>query len=250
MILLNKTMMCGGLVVLSPGSPSQVVCAILIMMFHMLLVLKLAPYTNNSEDWSSFSSSLGLTLTYVGALVQMLQARQREEFDPEELSYAGIAMDALPVMCVSIVVVIMVFVDCGLWNFLRRKRGKSSKLRGGNSGTSSTQVLPIEELKVAVDGPGKKKVMVEESEMAVDGPGEKKVVVKQVDIDDVESFKNWGKQSIGNKIAVRMPVPLLDMPITSRKQLKEVKKKFGTHSLEYKTALKQLGQQRKATLSA
>ena len=166
--------MCGGLVVLSPGSPSQVVCAILLMLFHMLLVLKTAPYTNNSEDWSSFSSSLGLTLTYVGALVQMLQTRQREEFDPEELSYAGMAMDALPVMCVSVVVVIMVFVDCGLWNFLRRKRGKSN-IRGGNSGTSSTQVLPVKE-----------------SEMAVDGPGNK-VVMKQSDVDDAESLKNWGK---------------------------------------------------------
>ena len=150
--------MCGGLVVLSPGSPSQVVCAILLMLFHMLLVLKTAPYTNNSEDWSSFSSSLGLTLTYVGALVQMLQTRQREEFDPEELSYAGMAMDALPVMCVSIVVVIMVFVDCGLWNFLRRKRGKSN-IRGGNSGTSSTQVLPVEESEMADNSKSSTKVL-------------------------------------------------------------------------------------------
>ena len=139
MILLNKTMMCGGLVVLSPGSPSQVVCAILIMMFHMLLVMKTGPYINDSEDWSSFSSSLGLTLTYVGALVQMLQSRQREEFDSEELSYAGIAMDALPVMCVCVVVTIMVFVDCGLWNFLRRKNGT----RSGKTRTSPTQVLPV-----------------------------------------------------------------------------------------------------------
>ena len=115
MILLNKTMMCGGLVVLSPGSPSQVVCAILIMMFHMLLVLKTSPYINDSEDWSSFSSSLGLTLTYVGALVQMLQTQRREEFDSEELSYASIAMDALPVICVSIVVIIMIFVDFGIF---------------------------------------------------------------------------------------------------------------------------------------
>ena len=172
MILLNKTMMCGGLVILSPGSPNQVVCAILIMMFHMLLVLKTAPYINDSEDWSSFSSSLGLTLTYVGALVQMLQARQREEFDPKDLSYAGIAMDSLPIMCVSIVVLIMIFVDCGLWNFIRGK----SKSDGGKTSTSSTQVLPVEESEVAVNLPGKKKVMV-----------------KQSDVNDAESFKNWGK---------------------------------------------------------
>ena len=142
MILLNKTMMCGGLVVLSPGSPSQVVCAILFMMFHMLLVLKLAPYINDSEDWSSFSSSLGLTLTYVGALVQMLQSQRRKEFDPEELRYASIAMDALPVMCVSIVVVIITFADCGLWNFLRKKNGGVNKT-GAKSNTSLTQVKPI-----------------------------------------------------------------------------------------------------------
>ena len=123
MILLNKTMMCGGLVVLSPGSPSQVVCAILIMQFHMLLVLKTAPYIKDSEDWSSFFASLGLTLTYTGALVQMLRTqRRRDEFDPEELSYANVAMAALPVICVSTVIGIMIFVDGGLWNFLRRKK--------------------------------------------------------------------------------------------------------------------------------
>ena len=80
----------------------------------MLLVLKIAPYIKDSEDWSSFLSSLGLTLTYTGALVQMLRAqRRRDEFDPEELSYASVAMDALPVICVSTVVGIMIFVDSG-----------------------------------------------------------------------------------------------------------------------------------------
>ena len=139
MVLLNKTMMCGGLVVLSPGSPSQVVCAVLIMMFHMLLVLKTAPYIKDSEDWSSFASSLGLTLIYVSALVKMLQTQRREEFDPTELSYAGILMDALPILCVSTVIAIMIFVDCGLWNMCRKRRGKSNS--GGRTGSTS-KVLP------------------------------------------------------------------------------------------------------------
>ena len=179
MILLNKTMMCGGLVVLSPGSPSQVVCAILIMQFHMLLVLKTAPYIKDSEDWSSFLSSLGLTLTYTGALVQMLRAqRRRDEFDPEELSYASVAMDALPVICVSTVVGIMIFFDCGLWNFLRRKRGKESSSDDGKTSTSLTQVLPVEE-----------------SEVPVDRSGNKIVVVKQSNVDDAEMLKNWGKKT-------------------------------------------------------
>ena len=96
----------------------------------------------HSEDWSSFSSSLGLTLTYVGALVQMLQSQRREEFDPKELSYASIAMDALPIVCVSTVLSIMVFVDCGLWNFLLRGKVESDS-GGGKTSTASTQVLPV-----------------------------------------------------------------------------------------------------------
>ena len=72
----------------------------------------------------------------------MLQSRQREEFDSEELSYAGIAMDALPVVCVCVVVTIMSFVDCGLWNFLLRGKVESDS-GGGKTSTASTQVLPV-----------------------------------------------------------------------------------------------------------
>ena len=129
--------MCGGLVVLNPGSPTQVVCAILIMQFHLLLVLKTAPYVSDSEDWSAFASALGLTLTYVGALVKMLKVRQRSEYDLNELNYADTAMDVLPIACVAIVVVIMIFVDCGLWN-------RICKRNRANGNINTTQVKPIE----------------------------------------------------------------------------------------------------------
>ena len=138
-------MMCGGLVVLNPGSPTQVVCAILIMLFHLLLVLKTAPYMHASEDWSAFASALGLTLTYVGALVKMLKVRQRSEYDLNELNYADTAMNVLPIACVAIVVVIMIFVDCGLWNYMRGKeRNRSGVKNGGKKKESSiTQVQPV-----------------------------------------------------------------------------------------------------------
>ena len=71
MILFNKTMMCGGLVVLAPGSPVQVMFAILIMQLHLLFLLKLAPYVKDSEDWSSFFATLGLCLMSLGALMMM-----------------------------------------------------------------------------------------------------------------------------------------------------------------------------------
>ena len=135
--------MCGGLVLLNPGSPTQVVCGILIMLFHLLLVLKTAPYVSNSEDWSSLASSLGLTLVYIGALVKMLKVRQRLEYDPNELDYADTAMDVLPIACVSIVVLIMVFVDCGLWNCIKGRKGSKDGKGEGKGNGSLAQVKPV-----------------------------------------------------------------------------------------------------------
>ena len=135
--------MCGGLVILNPGSPTQVVCGILIMLFHLLLVLKTAPYVSDSEDWSSLASSLGLTLVYIGALVKMLKVRQRLEYDPNELDYADTAMDVLPIACVSIVVLIMIFVDCGLWNCIRGRKGLKDGKGEGKGNRSLTQVQPV-----------------------------------------------------------------------------------------------------------
>ena len=135
--------MCGGLVILNPGSPTQVVCGILILLFHLLLVLKTAPYVSDSEDWSSFASSLGLTLVYIGALVKMLKVRQRLEYDSNELDYADTAMDVLPIACVSIVVLIMVFVDCGLWNCIKGRKGSKDGKGEGKGNGSLAQVKPV-----------------------------------------------------------------------------------------------------------
>lgn len=53
-LLINKTMMCGGLVMAAPGTPLQVLIAMLIMLFHLLIVLKTSPYDSDGEDVSSF----------------------------------------------------------------------------------------------------------------------------------------------------------------------------------------------------
>ena len=154
--------MCGGLVILNPGSPTQVVCAILIMLLHLLLVLKTAPYVRESEDWTAFASSLGLTLTYVGALIKMLKVRQRSKYDSNELYYADTAMNILPIACVSIVVLIMILVDGGLLNYIQGKRSQKSN-------ESLTQVQPFND-------------------------DEKNKDNKNIDEDQSRSIKSWGRE--------------------------------------------------------
>jgi hypothetical protein len=134
MILFNKTMMCGGLVVLAPGSPVQVMFAILIMLLHLLFLLKLAPYVKDSEDWSSFFATLGLCLMSLGALMMM-------KVQDDEATPIGLATTALPIMCIVIVLGIMIMYDFGLkQRCCCGSREASSK---NVKKTSSTQVQPI-----------------------------------------------------------------------------------------------------------
>ena len=131
MVLLNKTLMCGGLVVIAPGSPLQVVFAILIMLLHLLFVLKLAPYEKDSEDWSAFFSTLGLCLLSLGALTMMLNVEKHQR------EIIGLVLTVLPLMCIAVVVGIMFFIDVGVWKKIQKKR------RVGKTNASTTQVQPV-----------------------------------------------------------------------------------------------------------
>ena len=158
MVLLNKTMMCGGLVVLAPGSPLQVLFAILVMLLHLLFVLKLAPYVKDSEDWSAFFSTLGLCLMSLGAYSMML------DIDAQQMDIIGLVTTMLPLVCIAVVVGIMIFVDGGLWNKIqeRKKNKTTDKIKQTTAGTSSlakvTKVTPTSNLAIKQnDGQRKRK---------------------------------------------------------------------------------------------
>ena len=128
-------MMRGGLVVLAPGSPVQVMFAILIMLLHLLFLLKLAPYVKDTEDWSSFFATLGLCLMSLGALMMM-------KVQDDEATPIGLATTALPIVCIVIVLGIMIMYDFGLKQ--RCCCGGSREASSKNvKKTSSTQVQPI-----------------------------------------------------------------------------------------------------------
>ena len=130
MILFNKTMMCGGLVVLAPGSPVQVLFAILIMQFHLLFLLKLAPYEKDSEDWSSFFATLGLCLISLAALMMMLDLEGTEQY------IIGLVTTVLPCLCIAVVLGIMIMYDFGL-----KQRLCGTKI---SSTPTSTQIQPVD----------------------------------------------------------------------------------------------------------
>ena len=61
--MIRKMIMTGGLVLVAEGSSAQLFIAQLVTLFYMLLVLKLAPFKSNHDDWLSFIMSVQIMVT-------------------------------------------------------------------------------------------------------------------------------------------------------------------------------------------
>ena len=142
-LLINKTMMCGGLVMFRPGTSIQVLVATLIMLVHLLVVKDLKPYESDGEDYSSFLSSFTLTLTTLGGFALMTDNPAKKSFDSEALAYVLVGIS---VLCIASQLGITIFVDCGLWD---RMMSKSTKYNGGGGGT--TKVIPASQKQQQAD---------------------------------------------------------------------------------------------------
>ena len=114
--------MTGAMVVVTPGSSVQLLLAVLIMLIYMLLILKTAPYDEDSEDWSSFIASIALTLTFIGGLVLIQDNPQDRTYEDGLLAIVLIMVN---VTCVAIEVLIVLFFDCGLLDQLKVVLNKS-----------------------------------------------------------------------------------------------------------------------------
>jgi hypothetical protein len=260
MILFNKTMMCGGLVVLAPGSPIQVLFAVLIMLVHLLFLLRLAPYVKDSEDWSSFFATLGLCLVSLGALMMMINLEQNEA------KTVGLVTTVLPMLCIATVIGIMIMYDFGL---KQRCCGDSGDGAASNNmkKISSTQVQPINNAnnETMLDVQAHTAQQQEKHQMlrnwGIEPPNKladkpphaagNKETAMFIPKKEEEIVKEPVTKVIASNETGRMGTVMESQQIpavTSRKQLRDMKKKFGAQSDEYKSALKQMGQQRKSSV--
>ena len=108
----------------APGTSLQVLLAVLIMLLHLLVVLKLSPYENDHEDWTSFVSALTLLLTTLGAWALRTNDPDVSVFHNDVL--AGL-MIAISGFCLASQLFIVVFLDCGLWERIVRSRGQDTR---------------------------------------------------------------------------------------------------------------------------
>ena len=92
-IILHKMIMTGAMCMVAPGSSIQLLVAVLIQMFYMLLVLKVAPYDAASEDYTQFIASLCLTMTMIGGLIMIMDDASNQTYETNFLGVVLIAQN-------------------------------------------------------------------------------------------------------------------------------------------------------------
>ena len=139
-VVLQKMIMTGAMCVIAPGSSLQLLAAVLVTLLYMLLVLKTAPYEEDSEDYTSFIACLTLTLTTVGGFALITDNLNTPTYKSTLL---GGLLVGMAVSCIVVEIGIVVLFDCGMYEKIhnRIKDGKKSESGGGNN--NKTQVLPI-----------------------------------------------------------------------------------------------------------
>ena len=136
-VMIEKMVMTGAMCVVAQGSSVQLLIAILIMQFYMLLVLKTAPYEADSEDWTAFIACVALTLTTIGGFALFTDDPTQRTYESTVLTIVLIGINAV---CFTLDILIVIVFDCGTYERCTGGNGDDAK---SPKATNNSKVLPI-----------------------------------------------------------------------------------------------------------
>ena len=143
-IVIHKMLMTGAMVVIAPGTSAQPLVATLFQLFFLLLVLKLAPYDGDADDYSSFIASLTLALTMLCGFAIMAQEGKESDFG--DANFIGYLLVTISITCMVLNTGIMMWdmdwshykrLPCAKWAMAKKEAAAKKKAK-----LSSVKVAP------------------------------------------------------------------------------------------------------------
>ena len=144
--------------VVAQGSSVQLLIAILVMLSYMLLVLKTAPYKEDSEDWSAFVACVALTLTTIGGFALITDDPSARTYESKVL---GLILIGINIVCFAIDILIVIMFDCQLYERCAQKVGRSRTTVLENN--ESTKVSPAQKTTELNETPPEHIVSIQDS---------------------------------------------------------------------------------------
>ena len=177
--------MTGAMVVVENGTPMQPLVATFIQLMFLLVVLKMAPYNDDLDDWSSFVCSLALMLTTLGGFLLMMWKQQSEDtvISVELLTTLLIGINGLCFAYEMLVIGYVAYQD-------RLTAARLKKTRKKENSNSLTKVIPVGNERKIEDGQGDGGDHYQAMKVRTTGEGtDEKGNVE----DDDDGVRSWGQ---------------------------------------------------------
>ena len=141
-IIIEKMIMTGAMCVVAQGSSVQLLIAILVMLFFMLLILKTAPYEADSEDMTSFVACVALTLTTIGGFALITDDPTTRTYESTVLT---IVLIGINVVCFALELLLIMVFDCGIYDRCTAGGGAADGEKKMAKVPNSSKVVPVQE---------------------------------------------------------------------------------------------------------
>ena len=146
-VIVEKMIMTGAMCVIAQGSSVQLLIAILVMLFYMLLVLKTAPYEADSEDWTAFIACVALTLTTIGGFALITDDPTIRTYESTVLT---IILIGINVICFILEIILVVVFDCGVYERCADGGGDAGGKKKTAKVSNSSKVVPVRKDKLDI----------------------------------------------------------------------------------------------------
>ena len=145
LLLVNKCFLTGVLTVIAPGTPLQLLSALLICTAYLLSVFKFAPFVGDHADIIASLASGSLCITYLIGFYESAVKHTLKEADGDGhagASEAAISEDVLGALLIAVNVVPLVFfVFSNVWHYAvvapteKKKRRLARRIENTNKST-------------------------------------------------------------------------------------------------------------------
>jgi hypothetical protein len=106
-VIFKKMMLTGAMTIIEPGTSVQLVIALLVVLFNMLLILKIGPFVDDADDWLSFTTSLQMLLTLIGGLLIKTDNPVNPSYDPGVMGTLLVVINSVGLVALAFSIVAM-----------------------------------------------------------------------------------------------------------------------------------------------
>ena len=137
--MVQKCLLTGAMCAIMPGSPVQLLVALLVILAYLLLVLKAGPYKGNLEDSLAFLTSLCLSLSLILGFAIITDNPNEQVFDTTIMGGVLVVINVIP-FAFLIVAVLKVLKEGSNVGVIDDRDDASNS---DSEGSNLTQVHPV-----------------------------------------------------------------------------------------------------------